>query len=289
MSQLAVFTSLEMLFLMKKCFPVLNYILKSEITLLHPMLFHPHDGDKLVYGHVPNTLLITHEVAEIPGEHAKENEAENTPELRPNQAPDAFHGQAASPSGMVQQPTTRSTPDSMSASSTALQIASTPISTAPALVWDHAGQASTSIGTSTIVPAPISAAPASAQDCADLLPREGESGAARQAEERRVPEEIRNETSEEQFAITRPTTRAQRGIRQPRIYTDGTIRYGKYGFLTSSGEPHSLDDALANSNWRHAMNLEYDALMKNRTWRLVPPMKGRNVVGCKWVYKIKRK
>jgi hypothetical protein len=37
------------------------------------------------------------------------------------------------------------------------------------------------------------------------------------------------------------------------------------------------------------MNLEYDALMKNKTWHLVPLMKGRNVVGCKYVYKIKRK
>jgi len=37
------------------------------------------------------------------------------------------------------------------------------------------------------------------------------------------------------------------------------------------------------------MNTEYDALMKNRTWHLVPPQKGRNVIGCKWVYKIKRK
>jgi hypothetical protein len=35
--------------------------------------------------------------------------------------------------------------------------------------------------------------------------------------------------------------------------------------------------------------LEYGALIKNKSWHLAPPMKGRNVVGCKWVYKIKRK
>jgi hypothetical protein len=87
----------------------------------------------------------------------------------------------------------------------------------------------------------------------------------------------------------RPVTRAQQGIHQPRVYTDGTAKYGKHGFLTSSGEPHSIDDALTNPNWKHAMDLKYDALMKNATWHLVPPMKGRNIVGCKWVYKIKRK
>jgi hypothetical protein len=37
------------------------------------------------------------------------------------------------------------------------------------------------------------------------------------------------------------------------------------------------------------MDLEYSALMKNKSWHLVPPMKERNVVGCKWVHKIKRK
>jgi hypothetical protein len=84
-------------------------------------------------------------------------------------------------------------------------------------------------------------------------------------------------------------TRAQKGIRQPRVYIDGIVRYGKHGFLTSCGKPHSINDALGNSNWNYAMDLEYDALMKNKTWHLVPPMKGINVVGCKRVCKVKRK
>jgi histone deacetylase 1/2 len=37
------------------------------------------------------------------------------------------------------------------------------------------------------------------------------------------------------------------------------------------------------------MDIELEALHKNKTWHLVPPAKGRNVIGCKWVYKIKRK
>jgi len=37
------------------------------------------------------------------------------------------------------------------------------------------------------------------------------------------------------------------------------------------------------------MQLEHDALMKNKTWHLVPPQKGMNIIGCKWVYKVKRK
>lgn len=37
------------------------------------------------------------------------------------------------------------------------------------------------------------------------------------------------------------------------------------------------------------MDVEFDALHKNKTWHLVPPQKGKNVTDCKWVYKIKRK
>lgn len=36
------------------------------------------------------------------------------------------------------------------------------------------------------------------------------------------------------------------------------------------------------------MQEEYDALLKNRTWNLVSAPIGRNVVGYKWVFKIKR-
>jgi hypothetical protein len=35
------------------------------------------------------------------------------------------------------------------------------------------------------------------------------------------------------------------------------------------------------------MNEEHDALTKNRTWRLVPQRKGKNVIDFRWVYKLK--
>jgi hypothetical protein len=37
------------------------------------------------------------------------------------------------------------------------------------------------------------------------------------------------------------------------------------------------------------MDHEFDALVKNKIWHLVPSQKGTNVINCKWVYKIKRK
>jgi hypothetical protein len=87
-------------------------------------------------------------------------------------------------------------------------------------------------------------------------------------------------------ASSRPVTRAQKGIHQPKVYTDGTIRYS---FLTTIGEPTSVNEALGDRNWKVAMDQEYDALMQNSTWHLVPPMKVKNIIGCKWVCKIKRK
>ncbi|KAK1692705.1 hypothetical protein QYE76_009402 [Lolium multiflorum] len=55
------------------------------------------------------------------------------------------------------------------------------------------------------------------------------------------------------------------------------------------GEPCTLVEALNDPNWRQAMQDEYDALIDNKTWHLVPPSKSRNLIDCKWVYRIKKK
>jgi histone deacetylase 1/2 len=58
---------------------------------------------------------------------------------------------------------------------------------------------------------------------------------------------------------------------------------------STSEEPHSVDEALQDPKWVTTMNSEYKALMHNKTWHLVPPPKGKNIIDCKWVYKVKRK
>jgi hypothetical protein len=73
------------------------------------------------------------------------------------------------------------------------------------------------------------------------------------------------------------------------VYTDGTVRYDRHTLLAAVGEPSTVNEALGDKKWKKAMDIEFDALVKNKTWHLAPPMKGRNIVGCKWVYKIKRK
>jgi hypothetical protein len=37
------------------------------------------------------------------------------------------------------------------------------------------------------------------------------------------------------------------------------------------------------------MQVEFNALLKNKTWTLVPSSVAKNVVGYKWVFKLKKK
>jgi hypothetical protein len=46
----------------------------------------------------------------------------------------------------------------------------------------------------------------------------------------------------------------------------------------------SVCAALADLNWRAAMEEEHGTLMSNRTWELVPQPRGSNVVTDKWVF-----
>jgi histone deacetylase 1/2 len=58
---------------------------------------------------------------------------------------------------------------------------------------------------------------------------------------------------------------------------------------TTSEEPASVRDALQQPHWLATMDNEVQALHQNKTWHLVPPPKGKNLIDCKWVYKVKRK
>jgi hypothetical protein len=83
----------------------------------------------------------------------------------------------------------------------------------------------------------------------------------------------------------RPRTRLQQGIRKPKKYTDDTIWYVLF---TSTREPSKLLEALGDDRWCKAMQEEYDALIENKTWHLVPPDSTKNLIDCKWVYRIKK-
>jgi hypothetical protein len=57
---------------------------------------------------------------------------------------------------------------------------------------------------------------------------------------------------------------------------------GLHGWYRSiPDEPCDLHDALNSPDWKQAMDVEFDALQKNRTWHLVPPKSGSNVIDCK--------
>jgi hypothetical protein len=58
--------------------------------------------------------------------------------------------------------------------------------------------------------------------------------------------------------------------------------------FTASGEPSTRAEALEDSRWRQAMHHEYNSLMLNKTWHLVPPSSTHNLIDCKWVYRVKK-
>ena len=79
-------------------------------------------------------------------------------------------------------------------------------------------------------------------------------------------------------------TRSKHNIKKPtQKLTLHTIKSSK-----SITEPSSSSQALKDPNWRKAMFEEYDALVRNGTWELVSPDCVTNLVGCRWVYRIKR-
>lgn len=58
--------------------------------------------------------------------------------------------------------------------------------------------------------------------------------------------------------------------------------------MIGAEEPSSLAEAQGEVCWRRAMDQEMSSIRENETWNLVDKPPGQNVVGLKWVYKLKK-
>jgi hypothetical protein len=90
----------------------------------------------------------------------------------------------------------------------------------------------------------------------------------------------------------RPVTGSLFGIHQRKQRTDGTVAWLATCMAQAVADPHSeprhFRAALTIPHWRAAMEIEFDALIKNGTWKLIPPRFGINIIDSKWVFKVKR-
>uniref|UniRef100_A0A2N9ISY4 Reverse transcriptase Ty1/copia-type domain-containing protein n=1 Tax=Fagus sylvatica TaxID=28930 RepID=A0A2N9ISY4_FAGSY len=89
------------------------------------------------------------------------------------------------------------------------------------------------------------------------------------------------------------TTRSRANISKPKQMFPGLIKYPLPKALlavheTPFHEPSCFTEASKQPQWRSAMNTEFTALLDNGTWSLVPSKPHVNLVGCKWVFRIKR-
>ncbi|KAH9649096.1 retrovirus-related pol polyprotein from transposon RE1 [Citrus sinensis] len=74
-------------------------------------------------------------------------------------------------------------------------------------------------------------------------------------------------------------TRAKAGVFKPKFLA--------YSSVLGEQEPATVSQALSDSKWKAAMQAEYNALMENQTWTLVPASQATKIVGCKWAFRIK--
>jgi hypothetical protein len=59
-------------------------------------------------------------------------------------------------------------------------------------------------------------------------------------------------------------------------------------YMVQSTDPQNYNRVVGNPLWQEAMQKEYDSLLQNQTWNLVPLPPERNIFRCRWVHRIKR-
>ena len=52
--------------------------------------------------------------------------------------------------------------------------------------------------------------------------------------------------------------------------------------------PSSFEEAVQKPTWVDAMVEEYDSIVRNSAWEIVPRPMGKSDVGSRWIYKVKQ-
>ena len=73
-------------------------------------------------------------------------------------------------------------------------------------------------------------------------------------------------------------TRSKSGIHDSRLHPS---------LFLAHSEPKTVKQATENPDSFTAMQEECDALLKNRTWDLVPLPPNRQAIGYKWIFRVK--
>ena len=91
--------------------------------------------------------------------------------------------------------------------------------------------------------------------------------------------------------VLRPRTCSQTCVFQPKKHPDGTIAWLVACMAHIAADPTAesrhFQVALGIPHWHAAMEHEFQALLQNGTWHLVPPKSDVNIIDSKWVFKVK--
>ena len=97
------------------------------------------------------------------------------------------------------------------------------------------------------------------------------------------------ETLEETF-MNEVRNIGERRVRRPPNRFDDEC-YLASDITADINEPINIDEAFSgqhSTEWKQATDSEFESLIENGTWELVPKPEGKNIVGNKWVFKVKR-
>lgn len=87
---------------------------------------------------------------------------------------------------------------------------------------------------------------------------------------------------------TKATTQATLGTTEEPMYSPDTLAF--HTTITDEEEPSTFAEAMAlpdASQWKAAIDDEYNSLVTNNTWILVDKPEGCNLVGTRWIFKKK--